>query len=378
MREIETIDTVVVGGGQAGLSVGYHLARRGVPFVILEANQRVGDSWRQRWDSLRLFSPASLDGLNGYPFPAPPFSFPTKDEMADYLQAYTEKFSLPVRTGVRVDRISRSAGGLLVTAGQQRIQARNVVVAMADFQRPRVPEFAGELDRGITQFHSSAYRGPAQLRPGGVLIVGLGNSGAEIAKEVVRAGHETYMSGKESGELPFRINGLPARLGLVKLLFRVVFYRVLRRDTRLGKIAAKKLTGGHAATPLIRVKTRDLAADGVIRVPRTTGVRDGHPLLADGRALGVKNVIWCTGFEPGFSWIDLPVFDERRMPVHTRGITHAEPGLSFVGLHFLYAMSSSMIHGVGRDAEYVAERIAERGRGGGRPAAETERAVAVA
>jgi putative flavoprotein involved in K+ transport len=377
MREIETIDTVVVGGGQAGLSVGYHLARRGVPFVILEANQRVGDSWRQRWDSLRLFSPAALDGLNGLPFPAPPFSFPTKDEMADYLQGYAEKFSLPVRTGVRVDRISRSEGGLLVSAGEQQIQARNVVVAMADFQRPRVPPFAGELDPGITQLHSSVYRGPGQLRPGGVLLVGLGNSGAEIAREVVRAGHETFVSGKEAGELPFRIDGLPARLGLVKLLFRVVFFRLLRKDTRLGKVAYRKMAGGHA-TPLIRVKTRDLVEAGVTRVPRTTGVRDGRPLLADGRTLGVANVIWCTGFEPGFSWIDLPVLDERRMPVHTRGVTHAEPGLSFVGLHFLYAMSSAMVHGVGRDAAYVAERIAERGREGGRAATAPEREAAVA
>jgi putative flavoprotein involved in K+ transport len=230
---------------------------------------------------------------------------------------------------------------------------------MADFQRPCVPPFAAELDRGIVQMHSSAYKGLAQLRPGGVLLVGLGNSGAEIAREVVRAGHETFVSGKEAGELPFRIDGMAARMGLVKLIFRVLFFRVLRRDTRIGRMALKKTGGGHA-TPLIRVKTRDLAADGVVRVPRTEGVREGKPLLADGRTLGVTNVIWCTGFEPGFSWIDVPVFDPKGMPVQTRGITHAEPGLSFVGLHFLYAMSSSMIHGVGRDAEYVAEWIAGR------------------
>jgi putative flavoprotein involved in K+ transport len=370
MREIETMDTVVVGAGQAGLSVGYHLARRGVPFVILEANARVGDSWRHRWDSLRLFSPATMDGLNGFPFPAPPFSFPTKDEMADYLQAYAERFSLPVRTGVRVDRISRSEGGLLVSAGARRIQARNVVVAMADFQRPKVPAFAAELDRDVVQFHSSAYRNPAQLRPGGVLLVGLGNSGAEIAKEVARSGQTTYVSGTEAGELPFRIDGLAARLFLARLLFRVIFFRVLRRDTRIGRVALKKMAGGHA-TPLIRVKTRELAELGVVRVPRTTGVRNGRPLLADGRALDVGNVIWCTGFEPGFSWIDLPVFDAQGAPIQTRGITHAEPGLSFVGLHFLYAMSSSMIHGVGRDAAYIAEQIAAR-QGERKPSSKAE------
>jgi putative flavoprotein involved in K+ transport len=358
MRELEAIDTVVIGGGQAGLSLGYQLSRRGVPFVILEANGRIGDSWRQRWDSLRLFTPARFDGLDGMPFPAAPHTFPTKDEMADYLEAYAARFSLPVRTGTRVERLSRGEGGLLVTAGHRRILARNVVVAMADFQRPRVPEFASELDRGIVQLHSSGYRSPAQLQPGPVLIVGLGNSGAEIARELVRTGHETYLSGTEAGEVPFRMEGLAARLFLAKLLFRVVFFRLLRLDTTLGRRAHGKVHG--RAAPLIRVKTRDLAKDGVIRVARTAGVRSGRPLLEDGRVLDVANVVWATGYVPGFSWIDLPVFNERGEPVHTRGVAAAEPGLSFLGLHFLYAMSSSMIHGVGRDAAYLADRIAAR------------------
>jgi len=375
MREFETIDTVVIGGGQAGLSMGYHLARKGVRFTILEANQRIGDSWRQRWDSLRLFTPARFDGLNGMPFPGDANAFPTKDQMADYLEAYAARFSLPVRTGVRVDRVSRAGdGSLLVSAGPRQFQARNVVVAMADFQRPRIPAFAAELDGSIGQFHSSLYRNVGQLRAGAVLIVGLGNSGAEIAREVVRAGHETYVSGTAGGELPFRIEGPAARLLLARLLFRGVFFRLLRLDTPFGRKAYAKVEG--KATPLIRVKSRDLDADGVTRVPRTEGVRDGLPLLEDGRALAVTNVIWSTGFEPGFSWIDLPVFDGHGKPVHTRGVCAAEPGLSFVGLHFLYAMSSSMIHGVGRDAEYLAEYIAGRPRAAKPPAARRVEAVA--
>jgi putative flavoprotein involved in K+ transport len=357
MRELETIDTVVIGAGQAGLSMGYHLARKGVPFTILEANRRIGDSWRQRWDSLRLFTPARFDGLNGMRFPGDPNAFPTKDQMADYPEAYAARFSLPVRTGVRVDRVSRSAdGSLLVSAGIRQLKARHVVVAMADFQRPRIPAFAAELDGRIVQFHSSAYRNPQQLRPGAVLLVGLGNSGAEIARELVRTGHETYVSGTASSELPFRIESPLARLVLARLLFRGVFFRVLRLDTPFGRKAHARTEG--KATPLIRVKVRDLDVDGVRRVPRTAGVRDGLPLLEDGRTLGVTNVIWSTGYEPGFSWIDLPVFDGQGRPVHTRGICIAEPGLCFVGLHFLYALSSSMIHGVGRDAEYLAAYIA--------------------
>jgi putative flavoprotein involved in K+ transport len=368
MREFETIDTVVIGGGQAGLSMGYHLARKGVRFTILEGKQRIGDSWRQRWDSLRLFTPARFDGLNGMPFPEDANAFPTKDQMADYLEAYAARFSLPVRTGVRVDRVSRAGdGSLLVSAGPRQIQARHVVVAMADFQRPRIPAFAPEVDGSIVQFHSSLYRNVGQLRAGAVLIVGLGNSGAEIAREVVRAGHETYVSGTAGGELPFRIEGPAARLLLARLLFRGVFFRLLRLDTPFGRKAYAKVEG--KATPLIRVKSRDLDADGVTRVPRTAGVRDGLPLLEDGRTLAVTNVIWSTGFEPGFSWIDLPVFDGHGKPVHTRGICAAEPGLCFVGLHFLYAMSSSMIHGVGRDAEYLAQYIAGRPREAMPPAA---------
>ncbi len=359
MREYETIDTVVIGGGQAGLSMGYHLARKGIQFTILEAHQRIGDSWRQRWDSLRLFTPARFDGLNGMPFPGDADAFPTKDQMADYLEAYASRFSLPVRTGVRVERVSRAGdGSFLVSAGNRQIQARHVVVAMADFQRPRIPAFAAELDGSMVQLHSSAYRNPEQLRPGAVLLVGLGNSGAEIARERVRAGHETYVSGTAAGELPFRIEGRVARLVLARLLFRGVFFRVLRLDTPLGRKAHARSEG--KATPLIRVKSRDLDADGVHRVPRTAGIREGLPLLEDGRTLAVTNVIWSTGYEPGFSWIDLPVFDGQGRPVHTRGICIAEPGLCFVGLHFLYALSSSMIHGVGRDAEHLAAHIAGR------------------
>ena len=355
MSEPERIQTVVIGAGQAGLSVGYHLARRGAPFVILEANQRIGDTWRKRWDSLRLFTPARFDGLAGMPFPAPAHSFPTKDEMADYLEAYAARFRLPVRTGVRVDRVTRQGGRFLVTAGDSVFEADHVVVAMATYQKPRVPPFAWELDAGIVQLHSSEYRNPAQLRQGGVLVVGAGNSGAEIAIELARRGYPTWMSGRDVGRVPFRIGGLPYRLVLGRLVLRGLFHRVLTRDTPIGRKLAPKLVSRGA--PLIRVMPKDLATAGVRRVPRAAGARDGRPVLEDGRVLDVANVVWCTGFHPGFSWIDLPVLGERGEPEHHRGVVAKEPGLGFVGLHFLYAMSSGMIHGVGRDAAYVADAI---------------------
>jgi putative flavoprotein involved in K+ transport len=352
----EQVETLIIGGGQAGLSVAYHLAQRGLPYVILDAGERVGDAWRNRWDSLRLFTPARYNGLPGMPFPAPAHSFPTKDEVGDYLDAYARHFDLPVRTGMRVDRLWKQDGRFVATAGAQRFEARNVVVAMANYQTRRVPPFSEELDPGITQLHSSEYRNPSQLRDGGVLIVGAGNSGSEIAMEVVQA-HPTWMSGRDTGHLPFRVEGLAGRYLLVRSVLRILFHRILTVDTPFGrKLRPKVLTIGG---PLIRQKPKDLAAAGVQRVPRMTGVQDGLPLLADGRVLEVENVIWCTGFDSGFSWIDLPVLGEHE-PNHERGVVTSEPGLYFVGLHFLYAMSSAMVHGVGRDAERVVEHIAAR------------------
>jgi putative flavoprotein involved in K+ transport len=351
------VETIVVGAGQAGLSVGYHLSQLGRPFMILEANERVGDPWRRRWDSLRLFTPARFDGLDGLPFPAPPHYFPTKDEMAAYLEGYVDHFHLPVHTGTRVERLSRSGDVFLAETNRGSYTADNVVVAMSNFQRPKVPAFAGELDPSIVQLHSYEYRGPEQLRDGPLLIVGAGNSGAEIAMESIRS-RPTLVAGRDTGHVPFRIEGLTARI-LLRPLFRVVFHRLLSVTTPLGRKVRPKVikVGG----PLVRVKPRDLTDAGVERVPRVAGVRDGLPLLADGRTANVTNVIWCTGFTPGFSWIDLPLEGEDE-PLHDRGVVSAVPGLFFVGLHFLSAMSSVMIHGVGRDANYAAQRVAARGR----------------
>jgi len=357
-QEQERVNTIVVGGGQAGLSVGYHLKRRGVDFVILDDRARVGDVWRSRWDSLRLFTPARFDGLDGLQFPAPPFSFPTKDEMADYLETYARTFALPVRSSMRVDRVSRASdGGFLVVAGDHRFHAQNVVVAMAHYQRPRIPAFAGKLAPRIVQLHSLQYRNPSQLAPGDTLIVGVGNSGAEIAIEAA-AGHKTWLAGPDTGHAPFRVDGPAARLGLSRLMYRIVFHRILSLATPIGRrVRAKAL---HRAAPLIRLSPTDLANSGVVRVPRVADVRNGLPVLEDGRVLDVANVVWCTGFHPGFSWIDLPVFGADGDPRHRAGVVEDEPGLFFVGLHFLYALSSGMVHGVGRDAARIAGVIAAR------------------
>ena len=355
----ERFETLIVGGGQAGLSVGYHLAQRGLPFVIIDANERIGDVWRNRWDSLRLFTPARYDGLPGMPFPGTDRSFPTKDEMADYLAAYAAHFDLPVRTGVRVDGLSRLGDRFLVTAGDRRFEAENVVVAVSSHERPWLPQFASELDPALVQLHAAEYRNPSQLRSGGVLVVGAHDSGAEIAIEVA-SGHPTWLSGRDPGHVPFRIDGIFGRhFGIPLVMF--MFGRVLTVSTPIGRRVRPKLL--RHAGPAVRIKPRDIVGAGIERVPKVVGVREGLPVLEDQRTLDVANVIWCTGFRPDFSWIDLPTFGEDEMePVHRRGIVVDQPGLYFVGLFFLYAASSGLVGGVGRDAAHVVEAIASRNR----------------
>jgi putative flavoprotein involved in K+ transport len=360
MNETKRIETIVIGGGQAGLATGYYLQEQGRDFVILDASERIGHAWRNRWDSLRLFTPARYCRLPGMPFPAPDHTFPTKDETADYLEAYAAHFELPVQLGGRVDSLAREGEQFLVTAGERCFVADNVVVAMSTYQVPWVPPFAQELDSNIVQMHSSEYRNPSQLQDGGVLIVGAGNSGAENTLEVARE-HPTWVSGRDVGHIPFRIETAAARHLFVPLVLRIIFHRVLSLGTPIGrKMRPKLLSQGG---PLVRVKPQDLTAAGIERLPKTVGVRDGLPVVEGGRVLDVANVIWCTGFRPNFSWIGLPIFgDEERPkePRHDRGIVPDVPGLYFVGLFFLYALSSSLLTGVGRDAKRIVEHIATR------------------
>ncbi|MEX1259158.1 MAG: NAD(P)/FAD-dependent oxidoreductase [Gemmatimonadota bacterium] len=353
----EHVETIVIGGGQAGLSVGYHLKRRGLPFLILDANDRIGHAWRTRWDSLRLFTPARFSGLDGMPFPGDRHHFPSKDEMADYLEAYAARFDLPVRSGTRVSRLSHAGGRFIVQAEGRRLEADQVVVAMSDFQKPRVPAFAQALDPGITQLHSIDYRKPAQLQSGDVLIVGAGNSGAEIALDVSKE-HRVWISGRKVGHIPFRIEGRVGRLLLVRLVLRVLFHRVLSVSNPIGRKARPAFVSKGG--PLVRTRPKELAAAGVTRVPRTQGAHDGLPQLEDGRTLDVRNVIWCTGFGPGFpEWINLHVLDGEH-PVHESGIVPGRAGLYFAGLLFLHSVSSEMIHGVGRDAERIVRAVEAR------------------
>jgi putative flavoprotein involved in K+ transport len=377
-QDTEHVETVIVGGGQAGLAVGYHLTKRGHSCVILDANDRIGDSWRKRWPSLRLYSPARADALPGMRFPAPPHSYPSGSEMADYLEAYAHRFALPVRTGVAVDGVEMNGNGYVVLAGDRRFEADNVVVATGVFQHdyPVTPAFAAELDPRIRQLHSADYRGPDQLQEGAVLVVGAAHSGGDIAYEVARAGYRTLLSGRDTGQIPFDIEGRSARF--IFPLLRFVATRVLTVSTPIGRKAKSKMRthGG----PLLRVKRSDLEAVGVERVfERTVGVEDGKPVLANGRVVDVANVIWCTGFRNDYGWIRFPLpMDPDGFPEQKRGAVPSSPGLYFVGLPFLHSFASMLVIGADRDGERVAKHILSHRSNGRRRAREGNRTRASA
>jgi putative flavoprotein involved in K+ transport len=352
------VETLIIGAGQAGLTTGYHLRRRNRSFLIVDSNQRIGDNWRQQWDTLRLYTPAKYDSLPGLPFPAARWHFPDKDEVGAYLERYALLFDLPVRTSTRVDRLERAPdGGYLAVVGDETISCDNVVVATGSFGRtPNVPGFGGELDPSIAQLHSSEYRRPSQLQPGPVLVVGASHSGQDIAYELAGT-RQTTLCGPSRGNIPMRPESRRAHLMMPVVIF--AFRHVLTRRTPIGRKKVREVRL-HGA-PNLRVKSQDLAARGVLRYEaRLTGVAAGRPVLADGTVLDVRNVVWCTGFRQVFDWIRLPVFDDDGWPAEYRGVVDAAPGLFFCGLSFQYAYASMVFPGIGRDADYVARRIVAR------------------
>lgn len=341
------IGTVVVGAGQAGLATAYHLGRRGQDFVVLEASDRVGTSWRQRWDSLRLFTPAGFDRLPGRAFPGPPDSYPGKEAVADYLEAYAEHFELPVQLGTPVTAVRRGDGHFAVTAGDRTWRARNVVLAPGAHGSPHVPAPARDLDPGIVQLHSRDYRRPGDLPDGPVLVVGAGNSGAEIALDVARdpaARRPVHLAGRDVGVTP--------------PLGRHTFSLLQRLGRPGAYLAQRALRGG--ADPLGRVRPRDFAAAGVERLPRVTGVRGGLPLLEDGRTVEPATVVWCTGLRPDYRWLHLDVLEDDGRLRHRGGVVAGQPGLYAVGLPYQRSITSHLLGGVGADARFVVDHIVAR------------------
>ena len=345
----ERTGVLVIGGSQAGLTAGYYLRKSGIPFQILDASSRVGDSWRNRWDSLELFSVARYSSLPGLAFPGDPEHFPGKDAVADYVEQYAQTFDLPVRLDTRATSLEAVAGGYRVTAGSTTYEADQVIVATGAYQRPHVPDVAKRLDAGITQLHTAEYRNPGQLSSGDVLVVGGANSGAQIAEELAATRRVRLARGRKPLRLPRRILGKSLhwwgeRLGVV--------------TAPTGRLRnAKK--GGDL---LIGTSYRQLARDhGIEFLGRVTDAHDQSIECADGRQVEPANVVWATGFRSDYSWISAPILDDDGLPVHDRGVTAAD-GLYFLGMHFQHSLGSSLIGFVRHDAKFLVERIRERRR----------------
>jgi putative flavoprotein involved in K+ transport len=340
------LDTVIVGGGQAGLALGHHLQRAGHRFVVVEAADRLGASWRRRWDSLTLFTPRRFDALPGLPFPGDPEGFPGKDEVADYLEGYAQRFELPVLAGSPVLSVRRDlSDGFAIETGWMEFNARQVVVASGGFAGPRVPAFAGRLGPGVVQVHSTDYRNPASVPEGDVVVVGAGNTGVQIAEELAAAGRRVTLSVSTMNRAtPQRFLGRSTIWWLDRL-----GWMDASPDSRIGRRLQQDTIVGTDVKALFR------------RVERAAKAVDADSeglLLADGTHRRADAVVWATGFRPSYPWLHLPVLDEAGAPIHAGGLTDV-PGLAFLGLPWQRSRGSALLGWVGRDAAVLADRLGD-------------------
>jgi putative flavoprotein involved in K+ transport len=342
-------NTIVVGGGQAGLAIGYHLSKADDDFVILDAGLAVGESWRNRYDSLTLFTPSQYDSLPGVAFPGEEDAYPTKDQVADYLQGYAKQFRLPMRMNTRVTRISRAQTHFVLETTRGTLTAAQVVIGVGTMQCPSIPEYAKGLNPEVFQIHSSDYRSPRQLVPGNLLIVGAGNSGAQIAAELAGDRQVNLAVGKRPRCVPQRF------LGRDYLWWLILFGMMDATPNSWPWGRAIR-----ASNPIVGTTLRRLERAGrITTVPRVIGVAGKKIIFADGTIREFSNVIWATGYKHDFTWIHAPIFDSSGQLVHHRGVTSIA-GLYFLGLRWLHTGGSGFLGFVGRDAAYLASQMTPR------------------
>ena len=345
------LDALVIGAGQAGLAVGYHLARQGMRFLLVDAAPEIGHSWATRWDSLRLFTPAEYSSLPGMAFPAAPGTYPGKDEVAGYLKAYAARFDLPVMPNTRVRHLDQQEGLFRVATSQGTLWARQVIVATGPFQQPAIPGVASGFSPRVTQLHSSTYRNPSDLPSadsGNVLVVGAGNSGLQIALEVART-HQVHLA------VGTRPRAVPQRPWGRDLFWWLTRSGAVTRPSSSPVAAWFRKRGGDL---VIGTTWDDIDAAGIHVHPRLTAAEGNTAQFNDSLAVDdVAAVVWATGFRPDYSWLDVPGVWDGHQIVHQRGAS-AVPGLWFIGLPWQHSRGSALLGFVGDDATWVADQVA--------------------
>jgi putative flavoprotein involved in K+ transport len=342
----DRFDVAVIGAGQAGLAIGYFLAQQGRRFVILESSDSVGSAWRDRWDSLVLFTSRRYDSLPGLIFPGDPDGYPGRAEVIAYLEQYAGSFDLQIEFSSRVRSLTKEDGRFVIESADRVIEADQVVVATGPFQVPNLPAVSGQLEPEVFQIHSAGYRRPSDVPEGDVVVVGGGNTGFQIAKELSASRNVQLAIGSRQTPLPQRILGRDLFWWLTKL-------GVLEKtvDSRIGRRARDRDT-------LIGSGPRELKRRyGVGLKPRVVGASGRTLSFADGTELEFDAVIWATGYRPDHSWIEAAVMDSEGSVRHRRGVTDV-PGLYFLGLSWQYTRGSALLGWVKDDAEFIAAQIA--------------------
>jgi putative flavoprotein involved in K+ transport len=339
-------EVIVIGGGQAGLALGYHLAHQGRRFTIFDAGDAPAAVWRARWDSLTLFTPARYDALRGRAFPGDPDHYPTRDEVVDYLTDYARDFELPLELNRRVRAVKAREHGYLVETDDRAYDADQVVIATGPFQTPRIPSIAADLSAEVRQLHSSDYRRPDDVPDGPVLVVGGGNTGFQIAHELAATNEVHLAIGSRQTPLPQRLLGrdLFTILTATGLMAKTV-------ESRLGRRLSRR-------DALIGSSPRAIRRRGVDVRPRVTGATGSTITFADESTLDARAVIWATGFGVDHSYVDAPVFSADGAVIHTRGVT-AAPGLYFLGMPWQHTRGSALLGWVKDDAHHIADQISK-------------------
>ncbi|MFB3167671.1 NAD(P)/FAD-dependent oxidoreductase [Neobacillus sp. 179-C4.2 HS] len=339
-------DVLVIGAGQAGLAMGYYLKQTKLSFLILDKESAIGESWKKRYDSLTLFTPRSYSSLPGLTLNGEEKIYPTKDEITDYLSLYANTFSLPIQLDTTVKRVDKEDHFLLHTT-KGVYHCRNVIIATGPFQKPFIPEFSHYLSENILQVHSSKYKNPSQINEGTTLVVGGGNSGAQIAVELSHS-KEVYLS------VGHQMRFLPQDIGSKSIFWWFDKLGVYRANvhSKVGQYIKNKPDPIFGFELKTQLKNRS-----VILKPRVTSADNSQVFFNDGSSIEVSNVIWSTGFKSDFSFIHISsVLNEKGLPIHQRGVTKVK-GLFFLGLAWQNSRGSALLQGVGTDAKYIVEKL---------------------